>query len=341
MKQMFLVKPSVINGEGVFAKQDIPSGTRIAFFEYDLKRWHLHACVRFCTETKLIHVNNSYFKNHVRPNKQYDHSMYLYPDIDLMMSTSLATGYVLVGREYRPKSEPLAAGHLINDGAEPVFDKSENSLDFSKMFQIVETYRQLSATMKNAEIDDQFWFRATRDIAKGEEILTTYGAEFWLHRWLLTATKPLTRLKLFGITCVLVRGLANRPYDPFRCWEYDTETNKSFLLDLCGYKEDEIRHQHPVDFIGDIMETIDAENKRSQAAAAARSATEDGWGSVWSKEQATMLEKAQHRIIDAVGKQVQNTAIETIMTHAPDALSKFAAAKMRKQKKDEKRKKNQ
>ena len=34
MKQMFLVKPSVINGEGVFAKQDIPSGTRIAFFEY-------------------------------------------------------------------------------------------------------------------------------------------------------------------------------------------------------------------------------------------------------------------------------------------------------------------
>ena len=86
--------------------------------------------------------------------------MYLYPDIDLMMSTSLATGvynstflltsllygvvyvvshlfpgYVLVGREYRPKSEPLAAGHLINDGAEPVFDKSENSLDFSKMFQ--------------------------------------------------------------------------------------------------------------------------------------------------------------------------------------------------------------
>ena len=90
------------------------------------------------------------------------------------------------------------------------------------------------------------------------------------------------------------------------------------------------------------METIDAENKRSQAAAAARSATEDGWGSVWSKEQATMLEKAQQRIFDAVEKQVQNTAIETIMTHAPDdALSKFAAAKMRKQKKDEKRKKNQ
>ena len=88
------------------------------------------------------------------------------------------------------------------------------------------------------------------------------------------------------------------------------------------------------------METIDAENKRSQAAAAARSATEDGWGSVWSKEQATMLEKAQQRIIDAVEKQVQNTAIDTIMTHE-DALSKFAAAKMRKQKKDEKRKKNQ
>ena len=89
------------------------------------------------------------------------------------------------------------------------------------------------------------------------------------------------------------------------------------------------------------METMDAENKRSQAAAAARSAAEDGWGSVWSKEQATMLEKAQQRIFDAVEKQVQNTGIETIMTHAPDALSKFAAAKMRKQKKDEKRKKNQ
>lgn len=59
----------------------------------DVKKWHMHACVRFSTITNKIHIlTDSYFKSFVKPNPEFDHSMYLYPDLDLMNSTSVATG---------------------------------------------------------------------------------------------------------------------------------------------------------------------------------------------------------------------------------------------------------
>lgn len=166
---------------------------------------------------------------------------------------------------------------------------------------------------QNVDIDEEFWFYATRNIAKGEELLTTYGEEFWLHRQLLKATDPRARLLIFAVMCFYTtKSGSNWPYDPFRCVEYDTQTNMNFLIDLCGYTEKEILENKtttlnsttPEDFICSILSSISVEFNQKEMKAIER----------------------------GIAKDFEETLAQAT------SMSRFAAAKMRKQKKDEKRK---
>ena len=65
-------------------------------------------------------------------------------------------------------------GHMINDGA------------CCKRKATAETYEKISAAKANCEMNtDTMTMISTRDIKAGEELLTSYGVDYWLDlKWL-------------------------------------------------------------------------------------------------------------------------------------------------------------
>merc|ERR1719419_1835443 len=261
---------------GVFATEDIPQGTPVAFFDYNVKRWHMHAIVRRRTlsggvdggdggpsgngkrETEIVNAP-AYFQSVVRPNPDYDTCIYLHPDMcPNHVGIHIATGYVLEGRKSNP-GNPLAVGHLVNDGAEPDFGPDPDAVTVKRVNEAMREYLAKSAAMQNVEMDDNFWYVTTKDVRKGQELFTCHDHDFWLQRQLLRATKPEARFLYYAI---MNFDEDERPYNVYRSNQFDEGTNFQFLMSLCGYKTRDLTsrnitaHHFIVKFLKNLMDEM-------------------------------------------------------------------------------------
>jgi len=236
MELVVEVRPSMIHGQGVFATRYIPKGSRVCFFDYDIKRWHMHAKLSINSSSQELSICNaeSFFKSYAKENPDYDRSMYLYPSFERYDEP--CTGYVLVARNWdKDKTSPFAVGHFINDSAIPSYRGEEVSI--SEATVATELYMKSSLTRQNVEIDDNFWFVTTRDVLAGEELFTTYGREYWLHRHILNCKTPSTRFMLYTLLTFMDDHC---PYHLFRAAQFDEKTSRAFLTCFCGYSETDL-----------------------------------------------------------------------------------------------------
>jgi len=248
---------STLEGRGVFATEDIPAGTRVAVFDYNVKRWHLHAIVRRINPTKLEIVNaDAHFKSIMRPNPDYDTSIYLHPHLEWDKSgVQLATGYILVGTT--SEDNPFGVGHLIKDGAEPNFGTDKNSVTVTDVFIALDDYRPKSLSKQNVEMDDKFWFVTTKNVKKGEQLFTSHDDDFWLQRQLLKARTPEARFTYYAI--INLKNSNTLPFDVWRTKQYDGLTLTVFLVNVCGFKSSEILtrgNKDPKDFMVEFLDKL-------------------------------------------------------------------------------------
>ena len=128
--------------------------------------------------------------------------------------------------------EPLddfGVGQFINDGSSPEISK----LEFKKAIVDLNVYLKKSLKAANAEVSAKtadFWFVASRDVAAGSEILTHYGFEFWLTKFLLERTgEPEWRFLFYSLL-----DQNSKPFDLRKFYEYDDDTCRIFLEVLIG-----------------------------------------------------------------------------------------------------------
>lgn len=96
---------------------------------------------------------------------------------------------------HQPKT-PFGIGQFINDAVAP----SINELDFGQALASLHHYRSQSLSKANCELcGPNFWFQATKDIDEGQEVVTHYGHEFWLQKYLVEATQIQWRMLFYAL----------------------------------------------------------------------------------------------------------------------------------------------
>ncbi len=154
-------------------------------------------------------------------------------------------GAVRIGdREHR---EGFGVGQFVNDRSRPEVAE----LDFGLALAAMEKYAADSVAGSNCEMRQDFWFVATRDVGAGEEILTHYGIQFWLNKYLLEATDPSFRFLFYALM-----DQAAKPFDLRRFFDYDEDTCKEFLRVLIGVGEDRLAGQSAKKIVLELTEAI-------------------------------------------------------------------------------------
>ena len=72
-------------------------------------------------------------------------------------------------------------------------------------------------------------FEATRRIRRGEELLTHYGFEFWLQKFLLEAAEPVRRFYYYSLM-----DQWTKPFNLTLLYQYDASTCREFLRTVLG-----------------------------------------------------------------------------------------------------------
>lgn len=161
--QVVEVKPSSTHGNGLFAKHDIPAGTRITMYPI-----HQYA--------KRIDTNKWEFKTMMEYKDPFDAY-----GLDLDKNTKIYGCPMF--------HNALFQGHLAND---PVI-----SLDYSDVNKFIIRYLVACKVKANTRYDKQnhlVYLVAVRDIRAGDEILVPYGLGYWFTRFHLDETTEMANL---------------------------------------------------------------------------------------------------------------------------------------------------
>ena len=147
-------RPSTIHGMGVFAKRDIPAFSYLTMYPCDGVRWQPIELAQTTFEhgagwdSGSIVMNLSYTQLLTPPPK---------------------TGNLAIVGNPEMRQDPHFLAHLINDGA------------MCKRAAAVRIYNLASEAKMNSLYDPVYRAQfAVKDIKAGEEVLNSYGAEYWL-----------------------------------------------------------------------------------------------------------------------------------------------------------------
>jgi len=242
------VKPSPLHGKGLFALEDIPKGTRVAYFKGDLKDSKVAVKMRKNGDGTLgIADATSYFRSCVAPDPEYD----------CVMSHPKKEGFMVVG--HQEESGGFGIGQFVNDGASP---KLTPDMDFLQASTELSDYQAKSIDSMNCEVDKNLWFVTTKDVCAGQELVTHYGFEFWVHRPLVTDTEDSISLKnrMTPQAMLLFYSLHDQSGKPFNLrqfFDYDRETIAAFLTEYCRVPVDVVSGlKSPKNLVFELMETI-------------------------------------------------------------------------------------
>jgi len=246
------VRKSGNHGHGVFANADIAKGTKVCFYDGDLKDSKVNVKMRKAKDGTLSIVDASdYFRMSMVPDPDYDRIM-AHPNPKM-------NGYVVVGRtDLQPADQPFpdgfGVGQFVNDGCKP--NLSADETDFVAASKALNDYQAASLKAMNCEVDRNFWFVASRDIKAGEELLTHYGFEFWVHKLMLLSKNPNSVFLLYSL-----HEQTSKPFNLRQFFDYDSDTIKAFLVDMCGLPTDTVaNYKSPKDLMFELMEKVNIMN---------------------------------------------------------------------------------
>jgi len=158
------LKESLLHGLGVFATADIIADTIVTFYP-------AHAVI----------INNS----NVETNTVETNSVYLYQNLSFNYNNKYKLYFennIIVSANPEEKSNPLLIGHILNDGGFVCF--SDNTLTEKEIKNDV--CRYFIKSNNNCKfVKNSFGFcyiKTTKFIKKGEELLLSYGAKYWLNK---------------------------------------------------------------------------------------------------------------------------------------------------------------
>ncbi len=156
------VKKSNISGNGVFAARDIKKGEIVTFYPCDtFKYWKGNNYAPWCSNRVI---------------KKYNLTT---PEDIHKYSTSSEYTFNLEPRKYSISGDPnfiddpTFLGHMINDGAK------SNGSEKSNEIYIKIAWLRMNCMFKTSPQYVFVYIQATKDIKKGEELLTPYGIDYW------------------------------------------------------------------------------------------------------------------------------------------------------------------
>jgi len=243
------VKESRLHGKGLFATKNIPKGTRIAFFKGDLQDSKTTVKMRKNVDGTLgIKEATSYFRNYVTPDPLYDR----------VMAHPKKEGFMVVASVDQSESESsFGVGQYVNDGACPL-RLTKPGLDFADASKALSEYQAESLESMNCEVDKNLWFMTTKDVKSGDELLTHYGFEFWVHRPLVVRQEesgglcPETLLLLYSL-----HEQSSKPFNLRQFFDYDSETVAAFLTEYCRVPSDVVSsYKSPKNLVFQLMEKV-------------------------------------------------------------------------------------
>lgn len=83
-------------------------------------------------------------------------------------------------------------------------------------------FQAKSLEKMNCEVDKNLWFVTTKDVSAGQELVTHYGFEFWVHRPLVTDTEAASTssLKMTPQSMLLFYALHEQSSKPFNLRQF-------------------------------------------------------------------------------------------------------------------------
>ncbi len=218
------VRSSHIHGRGVFATDHIHKGERVCYFNGEDKNVEVRVKMSRAANGELSILNAS----------EVFTSM-IDVDLDMCMARmdNKRKPTVRVG-DPEPAEDGFGVGQFVNDARRPCI---YGLRDFTEASDAVRQYQRASVERSNCEINPtDCWFKASRNIIAGEELLTHYGVEFWLQRILALEVKdPLQRL-----LCYSLQDQSTKPFDLRRFFDYDEQTCRTFLEVLVTVPTEEL-----------------------------------------------------------------------------------------------------
>ena len=162
------VRDAGVKGRGVFAKQDIPKGEALCFYDGDDREMDRN--IKYPEKYYMVALPN-------RPGRK---------------------GWARYGYS-EPKSK-IGIGQLVNDGYMIDFGFDRQVVDFREEFKEgrrkIKRYERKQKRKVNIIMHVNMWFYALKDIKKDEELLWTYGASYWLVQAFDRANTPKKKVLL-------------------------------------------------------------------------------------------------------------------------------------------------
>lgn len=158
-----IVKSSKIHGKGLFCIDKIHKDEIITLYPGDIVQYtekldNKQSQSGINKQNMVLHFKSPRFESEVDVKLKNEHSFQINDNFIIIASDKYT-------------SDTSYLGQFINDGAKNSSTKSEK------------IYNNISTAKKNSEfrtVNDKYVVSiATRDIEPGEEILTTYGVEYW------------------------------------------------------------------------------------------------------------------------------------------------------------------
>ena len=162
------IKASKIHGKGVFAKQNIKKGEIITMYPGDILRYYPNKdkdkCVKGGSKCGIM-VSNFI------PDKMYREIIQNPQDSNLCKYMFDVNDYYNIIGHPDLISDSAYLGHMCNDGA-----RSSTSTDVQVYLNICSL---LNNSMYYSIMDCHIAIMAYKDIKMGEEILVSYGVNYW------------------------------------------------------------------------------------------------------------------------------------------------------------------
>jgi hypothetical protein len=153
------------NGRGIFAKQDIPIGTKICY--YDAKE--VNASEPEMSDKLLNHFTDS---------------------------TKLWVGIENPVNEW-------GIGQIANDFQIPIVKEfmDVHPYDAKRVKEIMDCYAKISSLNSSIDFIDKpsRWMYSTRFIKKDDEVIYSYGNKYWYRTLIENASRPLWRVIYFSL----------------------------------------------------------------------------------------------------------------------------------------------
>ena len=226
---------------GLFATEKIAKGEKVAFFAGDDRDGAVKVTM---TRTKegVLGLKNAedVFRGLFEAEHEVDNCL-SHPNPDKQL--------VRIGD--RESRSGFGLGQFINDGLKPDLETVD---DYESARNELQKYESKSRELANCEVfGSQFWFRSTREIEEGEELLTHYGCEFWLNKAMLAEKESATRRFLL----YSLQEQDRKAFNLRNCFNYDKATCEAFLKVVVRRdSEKDVEEVDPLRAIIDLTERI-------------------------------------------------------------------------------------